>query len=76
MDRHGLQLHECCRAIHYKKAYCLSRPQQECHLPNSACPGIIKLFLARETLVSDIIPAKDRENDNLFYSVPTTLRKY
>jgi hypothetical protein len=31
-------------------------------------PGIIKLFLARECLVSDI-PAEDGTNDYLFYSV-------
>jgi hypothetical protein len=31
-------------------------------------PGIIKLFPAKESLVSDI-PAWDGKNDNLFYSV-------
>jgi hypothetical protein len=39
-------------------------------LPNSPWPGIIKLFLARESLVNDI-PARDGINDDLFYSVPT-----
>jgi hypothetical protein len=34
----------------------------------SIWPGIIKLFPARESLVSDI-PAEDRKITNLFYSV-------
>jgi hypothetical protein len=36
--------------------------------PNSPWPGIIRLFPARESLVSDI-PAGDRKNAKLFYSV-------
>ncbi len=36
--------------------------------PNSPWPGVIKLFLARESLVSDI-PAGDVKIANLFYSV-------
>jgi hypothetical protein len=35
-----------------KKGYRFSRPQPGCHLPNSSWPGIIKLFPARESLVS------------------------
>jgi hypothetical protein len=42
-----------------------SRPQPGCHLPNSPCPGIIKLFPIRESLVSDI-PAGDAKTANLF----------
>ncbi len=38
------------------------------HQPNSLWTGIIKLFPATESLVSDI-PAGDGKIDNLFYSV-------
>jgi hypothetical protein len=38
-----------------------------CHKPNSPWPGKIKLFPARESLVSDI-PAGDGKICNLFYS--------
>ncbi len=57
-------------AVHYtvKKVIGFSRPQQGCHLPNSPWPGILKLFSARESLVSDI-PAGDGKTGNLFYSV-------
>jgi hypothetical protein len=40
--------------LHCKKGYCFSHPQPGCHEPNSPWPGIIKLFPARESLVSDI----------------------
>jgi hypothetical protein len=51
-----------------KKGSGLSRPQPGCHLPNSPWFGIIRLFLAKERLVSDI-PAVDRKIGNIFYSV-------
>jgi hypothetical protein len=40
------------KSLHCKKGFKVSRfsrPQPGCRLPNSHCPGIIKLFLARET---------------------------
>ncbi len=48
-----------------KKGYWFSRPQQGCHQLNSPWAGIIKLFPARESLVSDI-PAGDRKNVTFF----------
>ncbi len=51
-----------------KKGLRFSRPPPGCHLPNSPWPGIIELFPARESLVSDI-PALDRKTANLFCSV-------
>ncbi len=48
-----------------KKGYWFSRPQPGCHLPNPPWAGIIKLFPARESLVSDI-PAGDGKIANLF----------
>jgi hypothetical protein len=53
--------------LHCKKIIVFPVPSRD---PNSHWPGIIKLFPARESLVSDI-PAGDRKNDNLFYSVAT-----
>jgi hypothetical protein len=47
------------------KGYPFSRLQPGCHLQNSPWPGIIKPFLARESLVSDI-PTGDGKMDNLF----------
>jgi hypothetical protein len=35
-----------------KKGCRFSRPQQECHLPNSHWAGIIKLFLSRESVTT------------------------
>ncbi len=76
---HGLatNLHEQCLLCDLHIQYCtvkkgsrFSCPQPRCHLPNSAWPGIIKLFPARESLVSDI-PAEDGKISNLFYSVYT-----
>ncbi len=60
------------RSYTVKKCYRFSRPQPGCHKPNSPWPGIIKLFEARESLVSDI-PAGDGKNYNLFFSVSSTL---
>jgi hypothetical protein len=57
--------------LHSKKGYRFSRPQQGCYLPHSLWPGIIKLFPARESLVSDI-PAEDGNIVNLFYNVNTS----
>jgi hypothetical protein len=54
--------------IHCKKGSRFSRPQPGCHLLNSPWAGIIKLFPARESLVSDT-PAGDGKIANLFYSV-------
>jgi hypothetical protein len=52
--------------MHCKKRLALfSRPRLGCHLPNSPWPGIIKLFPARESSVSDI-PAGYGEIGNLF----------
>jgi hypothetical protein len=48
----------------YKKRLQFSRTQPGCHLPNSPWLGIIKLFLARESLVCDI-PAGDGKTVNL-----------
>jgi hypothetical protein len=48
-----------------RKGYHFSHPQPGCHLPNSPWPGIIKLFPARESLVSDI-PARDGKIIDLF----------
>ncbi len=48
-----------------KKGKRFSRPQPGCHLPNSPWPGIIKYFLAKESLVSDIL-ARDGKIANLF----------
>jgi hypothetical protein len=49
-----------------KKGYRISLPSRD--EPNSPWPGIIKLFPARESLVSDIL-AGEGKNDKLFYSV-------
>ncbi len=46
-----------------KKGYRFSCPQPGCHWPHSLWPGKIKLFPARESLVSDI-PAGDAKIDN------------
>ncbi len=51
-----------------KKGYQFSRPQPGCHLPNSSWPGIIKLFPARKSLVSDF-PAGDRKTVKFFFTV-------
>jgi hypothetical protein len=51
------RLHHVRRTV--KKGQQFSRPQR-CHEPNSPWPGIIKLFPARECLVSDS-PARDWE---------------
>ncbi len=51
-----------------------SRPERGCHLPNSTWPGIVKLFPARESLVSDIL-AGERKTANLFYSVFYTVSR-
>jgi hypothetical protein len=53
--------------VHCKKGWQFSRPQPGCHLlvPNSSWLGILKLFLARESLVSDI-PARDGKIANFF----------
>jgi hypothetical protein len=58
---------ETCRRISYivKKAFRFSRPQPGCHLPNSAWPGINKIFPARDSLVSDL-SAGDGKIINLF----------
>ncbi len=51
-----------------QKCYLLSRPQPVCHLPSSPWQGLIKLFPARQSLVSDI-PAWDGKIDTFVYSV-------
>jgi hypothetical protein len=48
-----------------KNGYRFPRPTLGCHSANSPWPGIIKLFPARESLISDI-PAGDVKDDNLF----------
>ncbi len=48
-----------------KNGYRLSRLQPGCHLPGRARRGIIYLFPARESLVSDI-PSGDGKTTNLF----------
>jgi hypothetical protein len=48
-----------------RKGYRFSCPQPGCHLPNSPWPGMILLFPARESLVSDI-PAGDGKIITLF----------
>jgi hypothetical protein len=52
-----------------KKGLLFSCPQPGCHLPNSSWAGIIKLFPARESLVSDT-PAGDGKTANLFLQCP------
>jgi hypothetical protein len=47
-----------------KKGYPFPIPSRDVTNPNSPWPGIIKLFPARESLVSDI-PAGDGKNYNL-----------
>jgi hypothetical protein len=56
------------RYLHCKKNYRFSRPQMGYYLPNSPWPVIIKLFLASESLLSDI-PAGDGKIVSLFYSL-------
>jgi hypothetical protein len=51
-----------------KKGYRFSLPQPGCHLPNSPWTGNLKLFPARESLVSDI-PAGEGKINHFFYSV-------
>jgi hypothetical protein len=51
-----------------KKGYRFSRPQRGCHWPNSPWPGMIRLFPARERLVSDIL-AGAWKIANLFFTV-------
>ncbi len=53
-----------------KKGSRFSRPQPGCHIPNlpPPRPGIIKLFPAREILVSDN-PAGDEKFNKLFFTV-------
>ncbi len=58
---------QSCRYLPCKKRFAFSRPQPECHLPNSPWRGIIKLFPARESLFSGILPGNGKI-DNLFYS--------
>jgi hypothetical protein len=55
-----------------KKDERFSCPQTGGPEPNSPWPGIIKLFLARESLVSDI-PAGDGNSLTFFYSVSVFL---
>jgi hypothetical protein len=50
----GLAFHSFSGPYTATKGLPFSRPQPGCHLPNSPCPEIIKLFPARESLVSDI----------------------
>ncbi len=51
--------------LHCKKRFDISRPQPVFNLPNAPSSEKIKLFQAREGLVSDI-PAGDWKMDNLF----------
>jgi hypothetical protein len=53
--------------VHCKKSR-FYHPQPGCHLPNFPWRGMILLFPARESLVSDI-SAGDGKIVNLFYSV-------
>jgi hypothetical protein len=64
----------CYRDYTVKKGYRFSRPQPGCHLPNSPLPGIIKLFPARESLVSDI-PVEDGKIANPFLQCRTDVRE-
>jgi hypothetical protein len=58
-----------------KKICRFSSPQPGYHLPNSPWAGKIKLFPARESLVSDIL-AGDGRIANLFYSVCILAGRY
>ncbi len=50
--------------------------QPGCYKPNSLLPGILKIFPARENLVSDI-PAENRVKwITFFYSVPLSGRSF
>jgi hypothetical protein len=51
-----------------KKSYWFSHPQPGCNLQNSLWPGMIKLFLASESLVSDI-PVGDGKISNFLVTV-------
>ncbi len=62
----------CFEAPHCKKSLRFYRPQPGCHLPNSPWTGIIKLFLSRESLVSDI-PLKTGKWQTFFYSAQYSL---
>ncbi len=55
--------------LHCKKGYGFSRLQPGCHLLNSAWPGIIKLFPARGSVVSDIPSGDAGKPQTFFYSV-------
>jgi hypothetical protein len=55
-------------AFTVKKGYRFFRPQPGCHLPNPPWAGFIKLFPARESLVSNT-PTGDGKVAKLFYSV-------
>jgi len=55
-----------------KKSWQYSRPQLECHKPNSPRPEIIKLFPARESLVSDKA-TEDGKITNLLFTVHCSL---
>ncbi len=53
-----------------KKGSRFSSRQPGCYKPSSPWRGILKLYTARESLVSDI-PARDGKSANLFNSVCT-----
>ncbi len=55
--------------------YWFSRLQLGCHLSNSPWPGIVKLFPASGSLVSDI-PSRDGKTANLFCSVPKDMAQF
>ncbi len=59
---------QCCAnplCPHCKKRLAVFPSPAGSHLPNSPWPGIYKLFLARKSLVSDIL-AGNRKTTNLF----------
>ena len=53
--------------VHCKKTLRFSRPRLGCHLPNSPWAGKLKLFPARESLVSDI--PTENEKSLIFFTV-------
>jgi hypothetical protein len=61
-----------CRDCTVKKGWRFSRSQPGYHYPNSPWPGIIKLFLDRESLVRDILAGVGtgkKKSLTFFYSV-------
>ncbi len=64
-----IKCHTKAEALHCKKDEQFSCPQLGCHLPNSPWAGIIKLFPARKSLISDTPRLGTGKSLTFFYSV-------